>query len=268
MPSDVFVVVVSYNGLENTKKCVTSLVNQSTDVRVLVWDNASTDGSREWLSSQDDVEYFLSDENLLWTPAINEAIKKYHKNEPIICFMNNDIFIDSDALSKLSSTVEKPQVGLVAPVGPRLGGVQDYAYHQDTYNSYGPEVRVNCVVGAMCLLRHDVWKRVGILDPIMPLGADDHDYSIRVKHIGLEIIVRSDVYVNHVGHATGDSSNWDSFSPSSWKAFEEKWSGYYASEEEAIESHWGNLYNDKFPIGTGWSEEKYNIINKDLIDAA
>jgi len=210
----------------------------------------------------------LSKENLFWAPAVNKCIENFWSGEKYICFMNNDILADSDVLGRLSATADKSEVGLVAPVGSSLGGVQDYASHQDTYTAYGAEIRVNYVVGAMCLLRHDVWKRVGILDPLMPLGADDHDYSIRVKHIGLEIIVRSDAYINHIGHATGDSDNWSSFGSSSWKAFEEKWSGYYASQEEAIESHWGNLYNDKFPIGTGWSEEKYNIVNKELIDAA
>ncbi len=267
MPKDIFVVVVSYNGLENTQKCVLSLLDQDASIRVLVWDNASIDGTREWLASQNDVEYHLSDDNVLWTPAINEAIKNYHNGEPNICFMNNDILIDSHVLGSLSRTLEKSEVGLVAPVGSSLGGVQDYASHQDTYTEYGPEIRVNYVVGALCLIRHDVWEKVGILDPTMPLGADDHDYSIRIKHAGLQVIVRSDVYVNHIGHATGDSGNWNDFGSSSWKTFEEKWSGYYATEEEAIESHWGNLYNDKFPVGTGWSEDKYKMINERLLNA-
>lgn len=259
MPSNIFVVVVSYNGLGYTKKCVETLLAQSASIRVLVWDNASTDGTRDWLISQKDVEYHLSEENLMWSPAINKAIELFYQNENFICFMNNDIeLIEVDTLKLLSDTAKKNDVGMVAPAGYGIGGVQDFVSNAELYSRFDNEVRVNYVIGSLVLMRYSLWKEIGILDPNMPLGADDHDYSIRVKHEGYKIIVRKDVVVNHISHVTGNSPLWEQFGGPSWEFFNKKWDSYYANQIEATVGHWDGVYNEDYPKGTGWTEEKYN----------
>jgi GT2 family glycosyltransferase len=265
MPKDVLVVIISHNGLSYTRQCVLSLTAQTANIRILVWDNASTDGTQEWLKSQSMVEYYLSEENLMWSPAINKALDLFYDGETYICFMNNDITVtDSDTFTKLIETASKDDVGMVVPAAYGIGGVQDFVSNQEIYALHDKEIRVNYVIGAMILMRYDVWKQIGILDPNMPLGADDHDYSIRVKHEGYKIIVRKDTIVDHKCHATSDSPFWEIYGGSSWAYFNEKWASYYVDEKEATTGHWDGLFNEQYPRGSGWEEDKYIEKNKDL----
>lgn len=242
--SDVLMVVVSYNGIEHTKVAVDSLRNQTVPVKIVVWDNASKDGTREWLSNQTDIIAHLSDDNVMWTPAINRAIEIYSDSERFIGFMNNDICIPPDGVKRMADVAADPQVALVGPMGSNLGGGQDYGHHWGPWTDIATNLSVlqdkiaqrppkchSYILGACVVLRRAVWNDLGPLDENMPLGADDHDYSIRAKRAGYKVMVAQNVFVEHVGHATGSEGEWSEWGKKSWDAFNEKWAGYFTEPE-------------------------------------
>ena len=55
--SNVAAVVVTYNRLELLRQCVEALRAQTTACDILIVDNASTDGTANWLTSQPDLNY-------------------------------------------------------------------------------------------------------------------------------------------------------------------------------------------------------------------
>lgn len=247
--ADVLMVVVSYNGLEHTKVAVESLREQTIPVKIVVWDNASNDGTQEWLAEQSDIIVHLSKDNLLWTPAINRAIDQYSEVESFIGFMNNDLWIPPDGLHRMVNIAADPQVALVGPMGSNIGGPQDYAHHWGAWTDIAsdlsmlqtniaqrPPKRTSYIIGACVILRREVWDELGPLDEDMPLGADDHDYSIRAKQAGYKLMVAQNVFVEHVGHATGEEKEWSEWGKKSWEAFNKKWVGHFTELEANI--HW------------------------------
>lgn len=260
--------VVAYNNLKLTQRAVQALREQTYDTRIVVWDNNSSDGTQDWLRMQQDIEVHLSDENVYWTPAINRAISEFWKDEDYIGYMNNDAQPFRSTVERLVALLQAPEVGIVAPSMARIGGPQDIAVCEghDIVARGGfvdanlvdlPPKRVNFVMGAFAMLRKEVWDELGPLDEDMPLGADDHDYAIRAKEAGYQLWVAQNAFCEHAGHASARVNReadkaWDDLGAKSWDVFNKKWAGYYATEEEAIKSHWAGDYEDGWEKGSGW----------------
>lgn len=258
---NVLAVVVSYNNAEMTKQCVQNLLAQTHPCNIVVWDNNSTDHTIALLEEfRDRVELVFSGENLLWTPALNKAIETYWAGEDYILMMNNDLLIPVVGVGEMVLTLETCEAGATAPWGSRLGGMQDYAIWRHRIEGAHP-VRTSTLAGACYMVPSKVWFEVGPLDERMPLGADDHDYSMRIKHAGWPLYVTRSFLANHAGHASsrteGGPQQWKDHGAPSWKAFDIKWAGYYATEEEAVKCQWGFEYHEGFEVGTGWDEVTY-----------
>lgn len=273
---DVLMVVVSYNNANLTVDCLNALMRQKdVSLNVVLWDNSQNQDTIREVTAQVPKEMLNnsltivdSEENLLWTPAINRAVRQFYSGEKFIGFMNNDILLHEDTVARMVKGLhEHINGGIIAPMGSALGGPQDWASangewpigvtNLDQMNDFlkdRPVKRVTYVVGACCLVPAYVWKEVGELDPSMPLGADDHDYCMRLKDAGYHILVSQNIYANHTGHASGGSSGWNEWGGKSWEVFNQKWAGYYATEEEAIKCHWGGDYVPGWDGGTGWDE--------------
>lgn len=264
------VVVVAYNNLKLTQHAVGALLGQTYETRVVVWDNASVDGTADWLRQQKQIEAHVSDENVYWSPAVNRAIEEHWDGEDFIGYMNNDAKPFRSTVARLITLLRDEKVGLVAPSMGRIGGPQDIAncaghdlvarggFVEDRIKDLPPK-RVNFVMGAFAMLRKSVWNEIGPLDEDMPLGADDHDYAIRLKEAGYQIWVAQNAFCEHAGHASAKGKVagriWDDVGAQSWAAFNKKWEGYFANEEEAVKCHWGGEYVDGWEKGSGWATE-------------
>jgi GT2 family glycosyltransferase len=270
--ADVFCVIVSYKNPGHTMNAITSAAAQSLPTRVIVWDNNSPDGSGEVLANRpwpDNVEIVQSPTNLLWSPAINAAVRDHWDGERLLAFMNNDITLPPRAFGILETIFRQhPTAGMVAPMGWNLGGPGDYATHKAEWASQNPRTpenwfdkepprRATYLIGACTLLPKSVWDTVGELDEEMPLGADDHDYSLRLKEAGYSLWVHPGVCIDHAGHASGHEPEWDAWGGKSWARFNEKWAGYFAgsTDEEPINCHWNGWYVPGWDKGTGWLSE-------------
>lgn len=255
---DVLWAVISYNNHELTLKAVQSLRRQTVPCRIVVWDNNSPDGSGDQLAARfvntDNVTVVKSGSNLLWTPAVNAVAEQYWHGETYFGITNNDVELPEHATEHFIRIVSRPEVGVVAPTGSGFGGPQDFVshhgpYHEADLSMLGPK-RTTYVVGACTFMRREVYDQVGPFDEDMPLGADDHDYSIRLKQHGYQIWVDESVYASHVSHASETSPDatavWSEWGQKSWQVFQDKWAGYYLNEEEAIKCHWGGIYYEGY----------------------
>ncbi len=90
----VSVIVLTYNNLELTKKCLASLEMYSRypDLELVIVDNASTDGSRDWLAAygeaHPEAKVILNERNLGFSAGNNVGIR--HATGDYLVLLNND----------------------------------------------------------------------------------------------------------------------------------------------------------------------------------
>ena len=85
-------VIVSCNESEQLKRCLDSIVNTVPQelAEIIVIDNASTDGTKEWLSEYGGITCGFCENRTGYTEAVNEGIK--------LCSPDNDVMLlDADA---------------------------------------------------------------------------------------------------------------------------------------------------------------------------
>lgn len=254
--SRVLGIIVAYQHKDIAQICLDEAVKQNYgEIDWVVWNNGGVRGLT--YNPQLSITVHHSPTNLLWTPALNAAIEMYLKPEHThILYMNHDIRLGHYTVIEMVTFLEEnADAGAVGPVGSSMGGLQDFVSNKDNYQGQ-KAIRSAYLMGAIQMMKREVWDIVGPFDNSMPLGADDFDYSIRMKEAGYSLWVLPGVYVDHVGHVTGKSPEWNEYGGKSWTRFNEKYDMYYATEAEAIGSLWNGTYNEEYPVGTGIAEEE------------
>ncbi len=102
---EVTAVVVTYNRLELLKECISSLQQQEAEnFNILVVDNKSTDGTREYLNtlSDTDVQLLFLEENMGGAGGFYYGIQKaLEDGADAVWIMDDDTIPQKDALKKL-----------------------------------------------------------------------------------------------------------------------------------------------------------------------
>ena len=80
------VLILAYNELENIKKTVQGFrLFGDIPISMVVVDNGSTDGLREWIKDQTDLTYVYLDEGSMgWAKAINSVRKELQINTDVL----------------------------------------------------------------------------------------------------------------------------------------------------------------------------------------
>ena len=100
--SNVAAVVVTYNRLELLRQCVEALRAQTTVCDILIVDNASTDGTAQWLASQPDLHYRNTGSNLGGAGGFNCGMRwAVEAGYDYVWVMDDDTLPQPDALEKL-----------------------------------------------------------------------------------------------------------------------------------------------------------------------
>ena len=95
-------VVVTYNRLELLRQCVQALGNQSVACDILVVDNASTDGTAQWLTSQPELNHRNTGGNLGGAGGFNFGMRwAVEAGYEYVWVMDDDTLPQPDALQKL-----------------------------------------------------------------------------------------------------------------------------------------------------------------------
>ena len=83
------IVIVNWNGLHLLQPCVAALRRQTEQrFETIVVDNASTDGSLEWLAEQPDIRVIPNRANQGFAPATNQGIRA--GTTPFVALLHND----------------------------------------------------------------------------------------------------------------------------------------------------------------------------------
>jgi len=210
-------VVVSWNGRELLRKCLSIFYQNTTNVKcgVVVVDNASNDGSARMLNSDfPSVHVIRNDRNEGFSVANNQGIRyALARGSKYVLLLNNDIEVtDPNWLQKLIAVMESDSktgvVGckLLYPDGriQHAGGVvairvpYNRGEEQIDRGQYNRVEFMDFVTGAVLVIRSDVIRQIGLLDEgFSPLYCEDTDWCLRAKLYGYKVAYTPDPTLIH-----------------------------------------------------------------------
>lgn len=105
-------IIVNWNGREDLLHCLEALGRSVEPVRIIVVDNASTDGSVEYLETEHpDVEVIALDQNIGYAAGANAGLRR--GSAPYAIILNPDVALAPDHLEQLVAKLEAdPSIGV------------------------------------------------------------------------------------------------------------------------------------------------------------
>ena len=97
----VSIIVVNYNTKDITENCIASIITQTKDVEyeIILVDNASTDGSKEYFEKRNGIHYIYSNENLGFGRANNLGAKS--ASGEFLFLLNSDTLLIENSIQKI-----------------------------------------------------------------------------------------------------------------------------------------------------------------------
>lgn len=202
------VVLVNWNGGELTIPCIGSLLAGSTiPDRIVVVDNASTDGSADQIASQyPNVVVIRNEENTGFTGGNNVGISRLlDEGMDYIWVLNNDTEVEKDCLKVLVEFMEREGnvagcCGKIlyhdrrdiiwyagAKYYPRLLTAKHIGESQKDGESFNVVQETLFITGCSMFVRAVVWRKVGLFDDRLFAYSEDFDWCLRAKYLGLHL---------------------------------------------------------------------------------
>jgi glycosyltransferase involved in cell wall biosynthesis/GT2 family glycosyltransferase/tetratricopeptide (TPR) repeat protein len=224
LPPKVSVIIPVCNGLEYTKEAIGSLrAEAGCEFELIVVDNASTDGTADWLKGQTDIRTITNSANLGFAAACNrgarEAAGEY------IVFLNNDTVSLDGWLAKMVEFADDHRDAAI--VGAKLlypgtrvlqhawidfdaSGIPDHVFRGTSADD--PRIQtarqVPMVTGACMLVRKGVFRELGGFDEAYVNGVEDIDLCFAAREKGYKVYYcPSSVLYHHEGKTEGRFAN-------------------------------------------------------------
>ena len=273
---NVAIIILTWNGLELTKRCLKSLNLKKLDpqVEVIVVDNASTDGTLKYLESIPRITLIKNNENLGYGKAVNIGIARANPDADIVLLNNDVTLIDKNWLTTLHAQSKlHPDQGIIGVKILQENGLlqhcgaylpldtywgQQLASGEEDIGQYSGITECESVVFACAYITNKALKSIGLLDERFFAYFEDTDYCLRAKELGFKVVLNGDVRVTH---AENSSTKINKVSHSkifleSQNTFKKKWGEHLSSTRYAqgkVDFH--SILN--FPSGYAGSARSY-----------
>ena len=212
MPPRVSLVIVNYNGREFLEECLDSVLAQSHPAdEVIVVDNYSSDGSREWLQRRQELPWanLFLDSNVGYAEACNLGIAACRGD--LIGILNNDLILAPNWLESLlrhsdpewsfwaSKIVlaSDPQRIDSAGDGMAVVGSAFKTGHGQDASLFDQCREVFGACGAAALFRRELLHRTGGFDSDFFLIYEDADLNMRARLLGYRCLFVPEAVVQH-----------------------------------------------------------------------
>lgn len=200
------VVILAHNQLAYTKRCVRSvLAHTPLPLRVVVVDNASTDGTAEWVAAVGaPVELVRLDENRGVSGGRNAGIEALRGTVDHIAFLDNDVEVLAGWWEPFVEVLAAcPDVGIAGERG-HLVTITDEGREIGTLDAPGP-VACDMVVGFCMVMRESALRQIGSFDEELGLfWHDDDDFCLRAIRLGWGVCHVGSGRIHHFGHRSSE----------------------------------------------------------------
>ncbi|MFH1150980.1 MAG: glycosyltransferase [Actinomycetota bacterium] len=255
MRRPVSVIVLTWNGLEVTRRCLDTLLGKTThpELEVLVVDNGSTDGTVEYLRGLGGIRLIENGENLGFVRGNNVGLAATDRD---VVLLNNDTEITQpDWLERIQDTAySAPDVGVV---GCRLVNAAGNLVHVGTYMpmpsfwgqeypgnerdiaQYSRDRDVEGVIFACAYIKREVMEKVGLLDEDYFSYYEDSDYCLKARKAGYRTMCCGSATVLHLENASTDVNRMD-------------FSGTFRKSREVFLSKWKETCEARYTRSLTW----------------
>jgi len=214
----VSIIILNWNGLEHLKTCLPSVIGQTyKNIEIIVVDNGSTDGSIEYVQSNDSIKLVCNSTNVGFSKGNNIGIQiasgKY------IAVLNNDTELDLNWVSSLVEVAEgHPDAGMFACkilsyydrnlidcVGHLIypdGLSRGRGRGEIDKGQYNKIEEVAFPSGCAALYRKEMLEQVGLFDETFFIYVEDSDLGMRGRLTGWKCLYVPNAIVYHKYSAT------------------------------------------------------------------
>jgi len=214
------IIIPYYKAKEKLEKCLAAIHNQDyKSVEIFVRDN--------------------SDDNILYTAAINEGLKKFAFREDVkyVLVLSQDAYLKADTLTHLIEAMEQsPGCGIAAPIqmseqtglvtyGGGMGAFPTGFHRTGAADLFDKNFDTYWANGAAMLIRTSLIKEIGIFDKNMRFICSDSDYSFMARSRGWEVKVVAKAHVFHAPNSSLQTQNFEleKIKVQDWIYFANKW---------------------------------------------
>jgi GT2 family glycosyltransferase len=176
-----------------------------SDSEIIVVDNASTDGTREFLAARPGLRVMANDTNRGCGYAWNQGVEATAARWTVI--LNNDVVVAPGFREGLVGFAEETGCQIVSPA--RCDGELDYDF-LDFAGRFVSTMQLACrrgvATGVAFMVHRNVFEAVGMFDArIGRAGYEDEDFSRHARKGGFRLAVTGRAYLHHFGSVTQKS---------------------------------------------------------------
>jgi GT2 family glycosyltransferase/glycosyltransferase involved in cell wall biosynthesis len=205
---DVTIIIGTHNNYKYIKNCLDSIKKHTPwGYKVIVVNNASTDGTKEYLDNLnwDNLTVINNKNNTSYAVFNNQALKKV--DTKYVLFLNDDTIVKENWLPPLVNAIHKPNAGAV---GSRLVYPNGTIQHDGVFfdkegmpkhigmgmllDDDKDTIEVESITGA-CMLTHT--KNAGFPEEYKKGYFEDTDYILSLREKGYRIYLAKESVVTH-----------------------------------------------------------------------
>lgn len=200
------IVIPVFNQLHYTQGCLESLRKTvPPGTSIIVVNNGSTDGTREFLAAQQDIQVIDNGENRGCAVAWNQGVNAFAADWTVI--LNNDVLLAPGWLDGMICFAGQANCQVVSP-GIREGELnypfEEYA--REFTARMADAARFGVADGICFMVQRDVFERIGGFDENFRIGVfEDADFFLRARRAGFRLGITGRAFIHHFGSMTQKS---------------------------------------------------------------
>ncbi|HLU10361.1 MAG TPA: glycosyltransferase family 2 protein [Oceanobacillus sp.] len=245
---DLGVIILNWNTCDLLRRCLQTVFASQGEFnyKVIVVDNASTDGSPEMVAREfPQVELIVNPVNTGYPAGNNIGLRALGFNDKgdvnadaprYALLLNPDTEVPPNALYAMVELMDtRPEIGAAGPklvlpdgsldkacrrgfptpmvslyhflgLGKLFPKSPRFARYNMTYLDPDQEAEVDSVVGAFMIVRREAIESAGLLDETFFMYGEDIDWAYRIQKSGWKIVYHPQVTVKHVKRAASRQS--------------------------------------------------------------
>lgn len=223
------IVILNWNGITLLKRYLPSVINTAGEAVVYLADNASTDGSVDFVKEEyPSVKIIRNATNEGFAGGYNRALAQIDAD--YYCLLNSDVEVTPDWISPIMGLFNDPEVAIVQPkildllnpscfeyAGAAGGYLDKLGYpfcrgrvfqtvEKDT-GQYNDTVEIFWATGACMFIRSAVFKELGGFDAHYFAHQEEIDLCWRARNKGYKVYYTGKSEVLHLGGSTLSNMN-------------------------------------------------------------